>query len=92
MGAGSLKFGGDLLNLRGQKVGHEAAVKDIALIQCSEERTFLWLQLWSNGRNDLKRGKPLCLEFQWKVGGLSSWSERFAVGNGWEVLRRLGVG
>lgn len=72
MGAGSLKSGGDLLNLRGQKVGHEAAVKDIALIQCREERIFSWLQLWSNGRNDLKGGKPLCLEFQWKVGGLSS--------------------
>lgn len=28
MGAESLKSGGDLLDLRGQKVGNEAAVKD----------------------------------------------------------------
>ena len=50
------------------------------------------MELWSDGRNDLKGGKPLCREFQWKVGGLSSWSERFAVGKGWKVLGRLGGG
>lgn len=43
------------------------------------------VELWSNGRNDLKGGKPLGREFQWKMGSLSLWVERFAVRKGWKV-------